>query len=260
MTQAVYINVGVANLYAQPAFASEVVTQGLLGEKVAVIRKREIFTHIRQADGYESWIDTDQLSFSSPALGEAVRVTDFDIRLLKEPDPGSEGLRDAVMGCVLTAKGQTGDWYEIRLPDGETAWAEKRRFGRFPPFSPENAIALARRFLGVSYFWGGRTPRGMDCSGFVQTVFGLLQVPLPRDSWQQQKKNHLSDNPENAAPGDLLFFGKNKEHATHVALSLGDLRFIHASGWVRINSLKKTDPDFRCDLLKKFISLSRYGH
>lgn len=258
MTANATINVSVSSHYLEPTYASEVTSQGLLGERVEILEVQSPFTKIRQADLYESWISSDQVTEGEMVAGREVLVRDHFLRIYSNPSTDSEPLKDAVLGCRLTAVDEQEDWYRIALPGSPDGWAEKRHFSSFPDFSPENVVALARECLGYQYTWGGRSPKGFDCSGLVQTVFSLLGVTLPRDSWQQQLENHYSDNLFDAEAGDLLFFGKTPERVTHVAISLGNGRFIHASGWVRRNSFNENEPDYSPDHIKTFISVNRY--
>ncbi len=258
MTPNATINVSVSNHYCEPSYASEITSQGILGERVEILEYNPPFTKIRQADGYESWISTDQIYEGIVQNGTDITVKSHFVRIYREPSIFSEGIKDAVIGCILTATIEKEGWYKIRLPDGSRGWAEKKHFGIFPKFSVENIIALAREFLGYQYSWGGRSPKGFDCSGFVQTVFHLLGVSVPRDAWQQQQHNLLSIDYRRAKPADLLFFGKTADCVTHVGISLGDKRFIHASGWVKINSFRESDDDFSDHHLRTFISVNRY--
>jgi hypothetical protein len=78
------------------------------------------------------------------------------------------------------------------------------------------------------YLWGGTVPPNYDCSGLMQAAFASVGIWIPRDSYQQ----HNFTQPisiEEAQPGDLLFFSSGKR-ITHVALYLGDLKYIHSSG------------------------------
>lgn len=252
------INVSVSSHYKEPSYASEVTCQGLLGERVEILEEAELFSRIRQADDYESWISSDQLHRGEPAGGERLLVRDHFVRIYTHPSRESEGIKEAVLGCTLAAAGEEDGWYRITLPDGTEGWAEKGHFRPFPSYSRESLVTLAREFLGYQYCWGGCSPKGFDCSGFVQTVFKVLGVSLPRDSWQQQRKNLLSTDFRDAEPADLLFFGKTPEKVTHVAISLGNGRFIHASGWVRCNSLNEADDDFSPEHVERFISVNRY--
>jgi cell wall-associated NlpC family hydrolase len=259
MTPNATINVSVSNQYREPSYASEIVTQGILGEKVEILETEFSFSKVRQADGYESWISAGQIVSGHQLAGEDITVRSHFLRIYAEPSTAAEGIKDAVIGSKLKAIEEVDGWYHIALPDGSTGWAEKMHFGPFPAYSAEIIVTLAREFLGYQYSWGGSTPKGFDCSGFVQTIFRLVDCLLPRDSWQQQQRNLVSSDYHVAQPADLLFFGAAPDKVTHVAISLGNEHFIHAQGWVRLNSFKETDTDFNRDLLNTFISVNRYS-
>ena len=259
MTPDAIINVSVSNHYQDPSYSSEIITQGILGEGVEILEQQLSFTKVRQTDGYESWISTEQIVSGNQLEGNDIMVKSHFLRIYAKPSTSAAGIREAVISSTLKVIDEVNDWYQIALPEGSTGWAEKSHFGTFPGYSTENIVILAREFLGYQYSWGGRTPKGFDCSGFVQTVFGLCGCLLPRDTWQQQQHNLLSINYHDAQPADLLFFGSTPDKVTHVAISLGNERFIHARGWVRLNSFKKTDADFNHDLLNTFISVNRYS-
>lgn len=94
----------------------------------------------------------------------------------------------------------------------------------------ENIINYAKRFLGVDYVWGGTTPEGFDCSGFVKYVFSKFGITLNRVAAAQAKQG-TTVSKENLQPGDLLFFDTNGGHdyINHVGLYIGGGRFIQAS-------------------------------
>jgi hypothetical protein len=78
------------------------------------------------------------------------------------------------------------------------------------------------------YLWGGTVAPDYDCSGLMQAAFGSQGIWLPRDSYQQEDfTDRISI--DQMLPGDLIFFG-TPEKTDHVALHLGDLRYIHSSG------------------------------
>ncbi len=85
------------------------------------------------------------------------------------------------------------------------------------------AAGLAKRFKGTPYRWGGDSPRGFDCSGLVQYVYGRLGVHLPRvtySQWHAGRHVPLHD----LRPGDLVFF----DHLGHVGIYTGHGWFVHA--------------------------------
>jgi cell wall-associated NlpC family hydrolase len=88
---------------------------------------------------------------------------------------------------------------------------------------PADLLATAGAFMGVPYLWGGTTALGMDCSGFVQQVYRLNGVALPRDADQQAVLGRRVDQ---ARAGDLFFFGE--QSVTHVAIATNASEFVHA--------------------------------
>lgn len=92
------------------------------------------------------------------------------------------------------------------------------------------AIAFTQAAMAVPnrYRWGGTVAPDYDCSGLMQAAFASVGVPLPRDSYQQEAFTDTIDK-HDLLPGDLIFFG-TPERTTHVALHLGEGRYIHSSG------------------------------
>jgi cell wall-associated NlpC family hydrolase len=109
--------------------------------------------------------------------------------------------------------------------------ALRDRAARFPATAAAIAGSGATLFTGTSYLWGGVTPWGADCSGFVQAVFALHGVPLPRDAWQQALEGDaVSEDASELRPADLLFFTDREDRRiTHVGLALGDARMAHVA-------------------------------
>ena len=100
----------------------------------------------------------------------------------------------------------------------------------------QNIETIAGQFLNTAYLWGGKSIFGIDCSGFVQTVFKLMQYPLPRDANQQIEKGEVVGFLQEAVCGDLAFFDEAGE-ITHVGILLNDHTIVHASGNVRIDRI-----------------------
>ena len=95
---------------------------------------------------------------------------------------------------------------------------------------------ICKKYLNTPYLWGGRTPLGIDCSGYTQIVYRCFNKNLPRDSYQQAKKGRKISNLKKVKLGDLAFFGE-KQSIKHVGIILKNNKIIHASGKVRIDSL-----------------------
>lgn len=126
----------------------------------------------------------------------------------------------------------------------------------------EQAISDARKLIHIPYVWGGKTPIGLDCSGLIQHLFHLQGFSFPRDAWQQAvlgtPSSFIKEKPE-FAPGTLLYFQRPGKNIHHVALSIGGSRFIHASEWVRVESLDPQLPDFAHDRWETLVLAKKLG-
>ncbi len=93
----------------------------------------------------------------------------------------------------------------------------------------DQIIALAKELLNIPYRFGGTTLRGIDCSAYVQRVFGLNDIKLPRTAREQFKVAKATVPFSQLSVGDLVFFRTYARFPSHVGIYLGDNRFIHAS-------------------------------
>jgi cell wall-associated NlpC family hydrolase len=95
----------------------------------------------------------------------------------------------------------------------------------------DSVVKMAKAQLGTRYRTGGEAPdKGFDCSGLVRYVLAALNVGLPRTARQQAGVGlALSRDTSQLLPGDLLTFGKAKKGVSHVAIYIGDGKYIHAS-------------------------------
>jgi cell wall-associated NlpC family hydrolase len=262
-------HVGVAPVRKSNDSSSEQVTQVLYGESFDTLQIAGDWIRVRlHADGYIGWASANQVTlFSEEELSEyrslsKAYVAEKILPLFEKPRRNSLALREAVFGSVLAVVGYRGNFLKVKLPDGLSAYAERAGAANLSPvknFSVKNLLATAHSFQGTSYVWGGRSTKGFDCSGFVQTVFRSNGIELPRDSGEQfAAGKSVGKNLRSLRPGDLLFFSYDGKKVSHVALYIGeDKKFIHSSGFVGINSFDPKRDDFNEKLHSTFIGACR---
>jgi len=236
--QALVVTRPVVNVFSGPGDDADVVSQALLGARVVELERKDRWVRIKGDDDYPGWADASALRVlkageAYPA-GTMVEVDVLGANLYREPDVTRHApVLTAPFGARLERAPSALDsprWLGVRLPDGRGAWIQSGDVRTdFRPIGVEASLELARRFLGVTYTWGGCSSFGFDCSGFTQAIFRRRGALMPRDASVQAAWQGLAAVPDRAslAPGDLLFFGKDKDHITHTGIYLGKGAFIH---------------------------------
>lgn len=225
----------VVPMFRRPDPLSEHVSQALLGQRVTLQSGSDTWRLIRTPDGYEGWVAAAALTPLLPEWQEPWgEIEDLWANLRAQPDYRLAPMTQAPIGTRLPVFAEQEGWLGLLLPDGRKAWTEASRVRRVAaaahrPATGAALVRTARRFLGIPYLWGGKSPIGIDCSGLVQTVYGLHGIALLRDASQQATQGRRVETPR---AGDLAFFHapEDKERITHVAMMLDRRRFVHASG------------------------------
>ena len=101
-------------------------------------------------------------------------------------------------------------------------------------------VETAILYLNTPYLWGGKTPFGIDCSGFVQMVYKLNGFNVLRDASQQASQGEALSFIEESEPGDLAFFDNSEGDIIHVGIIMEDHHIIHAHGKVRVDLLDQS--------------------
>ncbi len=227
-------NLTVVPLRKEPSHQSEMVSQLLFGEHFEVFEKQSGWCKIRMAyDQYEGWIPESQflpVNFDEyNKLGKEQYCVSFDLVQILLLD---DQLFSVVLGSSLPHfKDRT-----CRLGttvykfEGSVKCPEKL-------MSTKGIIENAYMYLHSPYLWGGRTPFGIDCSGFTQMVYKLAGIRLKRDASQQAEQGTLINLIDEARQGDLAFFDNEEGRIIHVGIMLPNNKIIHASGKVRIDSI-----------------------
>lgn len=234
------VRVPVAPVQGEPRVSSAQVSQALFGRVVWWTERAGDWYRVRTApDGYEGWAHGGYLAVvDAPGVAELRRAADaFDAAESGAAGvgPRAEPGQRVSLGCTARVGGRRlrlplGAWLG---PDADVLEGEAIAMGelavRFPPGGDAVVRTASRYFYSTSYQWGGLTPWGADCSGFVQAVFALHGVDLPRDASQQAAVGADAGADLGAhAPGDLLFFAEREDgRVTHVGLAAGGGRMLH---------------------------------
>jgi len=243
------VNASVVNIYSDPDFKSAVVTQGLLGESCVIMDSKGDWFNVNQWDCYSGWIHKHQGILTDKTYDANLTVFEMDGVVTKES--GKTVIRDLTFGNNLNGKPMSGG-FSVTLPDGEKGWTSTLLGRMTEQPTRKSIIRLARSFMGVPYLWGGKSPHGFDCSGYIQTIYKTFNIELPRDAHQQA--DHFKESTitmEQAKQADLHFF-KSRGKITHVALAEGNGYFLHAQGWVKEESFDSSASNFNSELKNKY--------
>lgn len=219
-------NLSIVSLRLEPSDKSELISQALYGDYFKVLEQRKSWSKIRFAfDKYEGWINNKQY----------IEITEEQYKNLNQSKPK---LSSDLIEYVQDKNNQL---YAIPLGaelkglsilnhnfDGNSITEVS---------SKNNLINTAFLYLNTPCLYGGKTPFGIDCSGFTQMVYKLNGYKLLREASQQATQGEALSFIEESEPGDLAFFDDNEGIITHVGIIMKDNYIIHAYGKVRIDRL-----------------------
>ncbi|MGB5943084.1 MAG: C40 family peptidase [Leeuwenhoekiella sp.] len=216
-------------LRLDPSDASEMVNQVLYGETFKVLEQRKKWSRIRlDHDNYEGWLDNKQyLEISEEAHQSSVSTENQlakDLLQLVTLEDGQ--VMPIPLGSVVSSAVSLEHIYEGVFFSGKR--------------DKENLVETALLYIKSPYLWGGRTPFGLDCSGFTQMVYKLNGHKLFRDASQQAAQGEPLSFIEESEPGDLAFFDNNEGAIIHVGIMMADHYIIHCHGEVRIDRIDHT--------------------
>lgn len=212
---------------------SEMVTQLLFGDIFTVVSEKKNWLEIQiEADGYEGWVDKTMFFEISEAQFEQIKHT-------KPPINNN-------LICYLESKEETrhlvkGSSFPMlenqQIIVGDKSYSVKDFMAVEGEDVRKEIIETAKDYLSTPYLWGGKSPFGIDCSGFSQIVYKINGAQIPRDASQQVNFGQSRNFIDEAEPGDLAFFDNEEGLVTHVGIVLEGRKIIHASGEVRIDKL-----------------------
>jgi hypothetical protein len=213
---------------------SEMINQLLFGELISISHQEKQWVKItHEYDGYEGWIDEKQF----------LEIDNANFRLLKQSTNvcnslfASASFKNQIINFITgsTIHNYSKKRFSILDTIYETEAIILDSNNNKP--NDKNIISTSLKYLNTPYLWGGRSILGIDCSGFTQMVFKHFNIPLKRDAYQQAEQGRQVDFLDNSQAGDLAFFSNKEGKIIHVGIILNDKKIIHASGFVRIDTI-----------------------
>ncbi|PWA08805.1 C40 family peptidase [Flavobacterium laiguense] len=224
-------NLAIIPLRAEASDKSEIVSQVLFGEHFEILEQLKQWSRIKmQYDDYEGWIDTKQFQEITESnfkqLSKDAIILNAD--LIEYITAPSNLLIPIPLGSSLSFL----NYSEINTCNFDFEGTKTSGI------KPKNFLLnSAFMYLNAPYLWGGKTPFGIDCSGFTQMVYKLNGYKLLRDASQQAMQGEALSFIEESEPGDLAFFDNEEGNIIHVGIIMENNYIIHASGKVRIDRL-----------------------
>ena len=231
-------NLSIVPMRTEPREESQMCSQVLFGEHYTITKFMDKWCLIKLAlDGYEGWIDLKMVN----EIDEK-----YFLRLTEVP----HFVTNEVVNRVQF-KSQTSSFFIVAgssLPNYKPSvhtfklWKQGYRLNPKRKASTrenirDRMIENALNFINVPFLWGGRSPFGIDCSGFSQVLYKMAGISLPRKAAQQALVGENLSFVEEALPGDLAFFDNEEGEIVHVGVIWEDKKIIHSFGKVRIDKV-----------------------
>lgn len=215
------------------AHRSEMTSQLLFGELVEILEEKgRQWLRVRcDPDNFIGWVETSQIKPITPTEYKQFRQNYAVSLELVQPVMGPNHFVPVTIGARLPL------FDGIRFSVGDTTYTfsgQALSAGDFVP-SADFAQKVAKRYLNTPFLSGGRSPFGIDSAGFVQLVYQISGLPLPREAADQLHVGETIDFIEHSRPGDLAFFENRAGRITHAGILMPDNKVIHAYGSVRMD-------------------------
>ena len=207
----------------------------------------KIYLNVNGSSAGSTGTSTDNNGVSS--MDETTAWAISAVHMRTGPDTSYTSLRVLDQGESVTLIGSTDEWYKVRY-NGEEGYVFKTYLSANDPVSSpvssssegERIVSEAKNYLGTPYVYGGSSPSGFDCSGFVQYVFRQCGYSITRTAVTQSYDGY-SVSTSSLQPGDILIFGNGSNTGIgHSGIYIGGGQFIHASsggGRVMISELSQ---------------------
>ncbi len=213
----------VAPLRRAPRLEAEQLSQLLFGETVDVLEVADGFAFAQSGrDGYVGYVDADCLDPAAEPTGgteAALRVAVLRTYAFTEPSIKSLPAGLYSLNALIVPEAREGRFVKARTG----GWFIEEHLAPLDRFETD-PVAVAERFIGTPYLWGGNESLGLDCSGLVQQALRACGLACPRDSDQQMALGRPIDPDQGLMRGDLVFW------RGHVGFLADSNALLHANG------------------------------
>jgi len=258
------ISIPVASMRTAGAHSAEMATQAVMGTPVRLLEPADGWWRVETPEGYTGWVPDSSVAplsadgfdaWRADSLRYVVTAT-WQTRAYTTPqaDGPRDVVTDLVLGAIVSAEADAPQHGRIpvTLPDGRRGWAPAKALTPVSQwaaqdFDPARILDVAYSMEGTPYLWGGTSVKAIDCSGLVKVSYLANGLILRRDASQQALTGIALDPDDIDAmqSADLLFFGNaDTGRITHVALYDANGHYVHSSGRVKRNSLRRDSPDY----------------
>ncbi len=247
-----------------PANKYELLTQPLMGTPLRILETDGDWVRAQTPDNYIAWIKTYAIKFMTPEQMDQWRETKryivtapFSNLYATSALNSDETVTNLILGNILTGNDDRKGNIKLYTPDGRSGYIPATDVAILDnwaaqSFNPQLIVSTAHKMMGSTYLWGGNTTYGVDCSGLTKMSYFANGIILQRDAYQQAQHG-IKISPKDwktAQIGDLIYFGNSNGRITHTAIYIGNGKFIHSSGKVKINNLDPAAGEYTKDSFK----------
>lgn len=227
--------ISIVSMRSEPNHRSELINQMLFGEHYSILKASEDNKWLKISsaiDRYEGWIQKEQVHEISAEYYHQVGLMDY--RICTDINASilfNKSRVNITIGSILPISSN-----ELFEMEGHLAFnGESKALGQ--KRDADFIEQIGRKYINTPYLWGGKSPFGIDCSGFTQIVYRIAGYSIPRDSSFQATSGKGVERFEESQPGDLIILADESNKIDHVGILLEDNKIVHASGKVRIDRL-----------------------
>lgn len=252
------VNKDIGLLKSKADESSENADEVLFGMNVVILKKlKDDWYYIRTHYNYEGYIKGSSLFINDKESAKwdneknAVVINNF-ADVLNKPEASGYAIATLTRGANIISLKQISEnnkFVKVKIPDSRCGWIRKSFLGELKRDYNKNdenrlredIVKSALSYLGTQYRWGGKSPKGIDCSGLCSMSYMLNGILIYRDAKIKEGFPVKEIARDKLKRGDLIFF------PGHVAMYLGNEKYVHSAtsnDVVAINSFDKNSSDY----------------